>query len=111
MLNSADIRCYIKSMANVLHKDKQVAIVSALHEGSSMRSISRMTGVYGDTICRLGVRIGQGYAKLLDAKMRDLRCNYLQFDEIGDSSARKEKHISFDDDPTLGDVWTFCALD
>lgn len=63
-------------MANVLSKDKQVTIIGALTEGSSMRSISRMTGVHGDTICRLGVRIGQGCAKLLDAKMRDLRCNY-----------------------------------
>ena len=98
-------------MANVLSKDKQVTIISALAEGSSMRSISRMTGVHGDTICRLGVRVGQGCAKLLDAKMRDLRCNYLQFDEIWGFIGKKEKHISFNDDPTLGDVWTFCALD
>src|SRR5882724_9919431 len=98
-------------MANVLSKDKQVAIISALTEGSSMRSISRMTGVHGDTICRLGVRMGQGCAKLLDAKMRALRCNYLQFDEIWGFIGKKEKHISFNDDPTLGDVWTFCALD
>jgi IS1 family transposase len=98
-------------MANVLSKDKQVAIIGALTEGSSMHAISRMTGVHRDTICRLGVRVGQGCAKLLDAKMRDLRCNYLQFDEIWGFIGKKEKHISFDDDPTLGDVWTFCALD
>ena len=55
-------------MANVLPKDKQIAIISALAEGSSMRAISRMTGVHGDTICRLGVRVGQGCAALLDAR-------------------------------------------
>lgn len=98
-------------MANVLPKDKQIAIISALAEGSSMRAISRMTGVHGDTICRLGVRIGQGCAKLLDAKMRDLTCNFPQFDEIWGFIGKKEKHRGETDDPTLGDVWTFCAID
>jgi hypothetical protein len=45
-------------MANVLSKDKQITIIGALAEGSSMHAISRMTGVHRDTICRLGVRIG-----------------------------------------------------
>src|SRR2546427_6957394 len=46
-----------------------------------------------------------------DAKMRDLRYNFLQFDEIWGFIGKKEKHIFFNDDPTLGDVWTFCAID
>ena len=98
-------------MANILSKDKQIAIISALAEGSSMCAISRMTGVHGDTICRLGVRVGQGCARLLDAKMRDLTCRFLQFDEIWGFIGKKEKHLSIGDDPTLGDVWTFCAID
>src|SRR5437868_3202579 len=98
-------------MANVLPKDTQIAIISALAEGSSMRAISRMTGVHQDTICRLGVRIGQGCAKILDAKMRDLTCNFLQFDEIWGFIGKKEKHVTINDDPTKGDVWTFCAID
>ena len=76
-----------------------------------MHAISRMTGVHRDTICRLGVRVGKGCAAVLDAKMRDLTCNYLQFDEIWGFIGKKEKHVSFNDDPTLGDVWTFCAID
>ncbi len=98
-------------MANVLPKDKQIQIISALAEGSSMCAVSRMTGVHGDTISRLGVRVGKGCAALLDAKMRDLQCNYLQFDELWGFIGKKQKHISFDDDPTKGDVWTFCAID
>lgn len=98
-------------MANVLGKDKQIQIISALAEGSSMRAISRMTGVHGDPICRSGVRIGQGCAALLDAKMRDLTCNFLQFDEIWGFIGKKQKHLLIDDDPTKGDVWTFCAID
>ncbi len=98
-------------MANVLPKDKQIAIIGALAEGSSMHAISRMTGVHRDTVCRLGVRVGKGCAALLDAKMRDLSCRYLQLDEIWGFIGKKEKHLTVTDDPTKGDVWTFCAID
>ena len=98
-------------MANRLPKDKQIAVISALAEGCSIRAISRITGIHQDTICRLGVRVGQGCAALLDAKMRDLTCHFLQFDEIWGFIGKKEKHLSIGDDPTMGDVWTFCAID
>src|SRR2546428_6352225 len=101
----------INHMANVLSFDKQVTIIGALAEGSSIRSIERMTGVHRDTIMRLGVRVGQGCAVLLDAKMRDLPCRYLQFDEVWGFIGKKERHLRIDDDPQYGDVWTFCAID
>ena len=41
-------------MANVLNTDKQIAVIAALTEGSSIRAIERMTGVHRDTIMRLG---------------------------------------------------------
>lgn len=46
-------------MANVLNTDKQIAVIGALAEGSSIRSIERITGVHRDTIMRLGVKQGQ----------------------------------------------------
>ena len=61
-------------MANVLPTDKKITIISSLCEGSSIRSIERITGVHRDTIMRLGVKVGQGCATLLDEKMRDLHC-------------------------------------
>src|SRR5207244_10486681 len=70
------------SMANILDIEKQITVISALAEGSSIRSIDRVTGIHRETVMRLGVRVGQGCAKLLDAKMRDLSCQHLQFDEI-----------------------------
>ena len=69
-------------MANVLSVDKQATIIGLLAEGSSIRSIERVTGVHRDTIMRLGVRVGKGCQKLMDAKLRDLPCQHLQFDEI-----------------------------
>lgn len=94
-----------------LTKDKQIAVISALAEGSSIRSIERMTGIHRDTIMRLGVRIGQGCAKVLDEKMRGLDCNRLELDEIWGFIGKKMRHVKEDDDPTMGDVWTFCAID
>jgi IS1 family transposase len=98
-------------MANVLDSKKQVAIISALAEGSSIRSIERITGVHRDTIMRLGARVGKGCQSLLDAKMRDLSCRNLQFDELWGFIGKKERHVRPDDSPELGDVWTFCVID
>ena len=46
----------LNPMANVVNKDKQIAIIGALAEGSSIRSIERITGVHRDTIMRLHMR-------------------------------------------------------
>src|SRR5688572_9920576 len=94
-----------------LSKDKQIAVIAALAEGSSIRSIERMTGIHRDTIMRLGVRIGQGCAKLLDEKMRGLDCQRLELDEIWGFVGKKAGHLKEGDDPTYGHVWTFCAID
>jgi IS1 family transposase len=99
------------SMANILPVDKQIAVIGALAEGSSIRSIERLTGTHRDTIMRLGVRVGKGCAMLMDSKMQDLGCNYLQLDEVWGFIGKKERHCSVDDNPELGDVWTFCAID
>src|ERR1051326_6891783 len=98
-------------MANVLPKEKQISVVAALAEGSSIRSIERMTGIHRDTIMRLGVRIGQGCARLLDEKMRNLDCNRIELDEIWGFIGKKVRHLLEDDNPTFGDVWTYCAID
>src|SRR6266567_9567535 len=98
-------------MANVLNKDKQIAVIAALAEGNSIRSIERMTGIHRDTVMRLGVKIGQGCARLLDEKMRNLDCKRLELDEVWGYIGKKMRHVKEGDDPTFGDVWTYCAID
>jgi IS1 family transposase len=98
-------------MSNVLPKDKQVMVISALAEGSGIRQIERMTGVNRNTIMNLGMRVGTGCAAILDSKMRNLSCRHLQFDEIWGFIGKKERHRNLEDDSTVGDVWTFCAID
>jgi len=111
LLTPYDITYYTNCMANVLSADKQIAIISSLCEGSSIRSIERITGVHRDTIMRLGVRVGQGCTALMDRKMRNLDCHRLEMDEIWGYVGKKEKHLRAGDDPQLGNVWTYCAID
>src|SRR5271156_2587070 len=98
-------------MANTLSTDKKIAIIGALAEGSSIRSIERIMGVHRDTIMRLGVKVGQGCTALMDMKMRNLPCKRLEMDEIWGFIGKKERNVKMEDDPTLGSVWTFCAID
>jgi len=98
-------------MANVLNTDKQIAIIAALAEGSSIRAIERMTGVHRDTIMRLGVKIGQGCKALMDFKLVNLPCTRLELDEIWGFVGKKEKHVKPEDGNAVGSVWTFCAID
>ena len=80
-------------MANVLATDKQIAIIGSLCEGSSIRSIERITGVHRDTVMRLGVKVGQGCTALMDGKMRNLSCTRLEMDEIWGFIGKKEKRV------------------
>jgi IS1 family transposase len=98
-------------MANVLNIDKQIAIIGQLAEGSSIRSIERITGVHRDTIMRLGVKVGQGCTALMDGKMRDLTCDRLEVDEIWGFVGKKDRLAKRGEDPSLGSVWTYCAID
>jgi IS1 family transposase len=100
----------LNPMANVLNTDKQIAVIGALAEGSSIRSIERITGVHRDTIMRLGVKVGKGCTALMDAKMRDLSCARLEMDEIWAFVGKKDRNLR-PDDRAVGSVWTFCAID
>jgi IS1 family transposase len=111
LLTSAPFLYYTNYMANVLPKDKQIAIISALCEGSSIRAAERSSGVHRDTIMRLGVRVGQGCTALMDAKMRNLECKRLEMDEIWGYVGKKGRHVRVGDDPQFGNVWTYCAID
>src|SRR5215210_3865508 len=99
-------------MPNILKKDKQITVISALAEGMAIRQIERMTEIHRDTIMRLGVKVGKGCAAIMDAKMRDLNCSDIQVDELWGFIQKKKRNLKPTDDPyAVGDVWTFCAVD
>lgn len=97
---------------NTLKLERQVAAISALTEGSSVRSVERMTGIHRDTILRLMVRVGSACEQLMDDEMRSLRCERVQVDEIWSFVSKKQRHVTEADDPNrVGDFWTFVAID
>src|SRR5438270_1439011 len=98
-------------MPNVLKREKQIAVVAALAEGMAIRQVERMTEIHRDTIMRLGVRVGQGCARIMDEKMRDLDCRNIQVDELWGFIQKKKRNLTPEDDSTRGDAWTFCAID
>jgi len=97
---------------NALSTEKKVAVLSAMVEGNSIRSVERMTGVHRDTIMRLVVSVGRKCADLMDARLRGLRCHQIQADEIWTYVGKKEKRVRYDDDAReVGDQYVFVAMD
>ena len=100
-----------KSM-NKLKPEIQEQVISALVEGSSIRSVERMTGVHRDTIMRLGVHVGTKCGATMDAMMHGLDCKRLELDEIWAYVSKKQRHVTLSDNPaSVGDFWTWVALD
>ena len=97
---------------NILSKEKQELAIGALVEGSSIRSVERMTGIHRDTIMRLMLRVGKNCELLLDEAMRGLSCKYIELDEIWCFVGKKQRHLKkTDDHEGLGDQWVFVAID
>lgn len=59
-------------MANVISMEKKVAVISALVEGCSVRSTSRMTGVSKGAILRLLASVGQACADYQNRAIRNV---------------------------------------
>jgi transposase-like protein/IS1 family transposase len=91
--------------------DKATMILKLLVEGTSVRSIERVTQVHRDTILRLLILAGERCSRLLDEKMRGLKCNFIECDEIWTFCFKKQRRIRKADPAEFGDQWVFVALD
>lgn len=76
-----------------------------------MRSVSRLTGVDRKTVGTLLARVGEGCEALLNETMVNLPCERLELDELWAFIGRKAKHMRPGDDASLGDTWTWLAID
>jgi IS1 family transposase len=96
---------------NVLSRDQQIAVTSALTEGCSIRAVERLTSIHRDTIMRLGVRIGDGCAAPHDELMQFVQVNRLELDELWSYVGKKQKRITPTDPADLGDQYVFIGID
>ncbi|HKQ34813.1 MAG TPA: IS1 family transposase [Nitrospiraceae bacterium] len=99
---------------NVLKAEKKLAVISALTEGCSIRSIVRMTGVHKKTIMKLLVEVGGHCQQMMDERMRGIQCEAVECDEIWTFVGKKEGAMKAPErkaNPELGDQYTYIALD
>mgnify|MGYP001324598728 CR=1 FL=1 len=95
----------------IVSEEKALLAIQLLLEGTSIRSTERITQLHRDTIMRLLVIAGERCEKLMDQELRNLRCQRVQGDEIWGFCGKKQRHVTEDDSPELGDAWIFVAID
>src|ERR1022692_2386516 len=98
---------------NKLSMDKKVAVITALVEGCSVRSTSRLTGVAKGTIIRLLEEVGTACAAFQDVALRNIKAERIQIDEIWSFVGCKQKNVTVEkiEVGICGDVWTFTAIE
>ena len=97
-------------MANVISLAKKVAVITALVEGCSIRSTSRMTGVSKGAILRLLVSVGTACTEFHNSVVRNVKAKRVQVDEIWSFVGAKQKNVTMENG-AYGDVWTWIAID
>src|ERR1700688_2988628 len=105
--------CYSWYM-NKLDNAKRAQIVTAIVEGCSIRSISRMTGASKNTIQKLVLDLGEACTKYMDQHFVNLSCQRIQCDEIWNFIAAKQANVTAEmreKNPHAGDCWTWVAID
>jgi transposase-like protein len=70
------------SFMNKLPLAMRVQILSTLREGSSMRAITRVTGVSLNTVTKLLVDAGKACAAHHDEHVRGVKATRIQCDEV-----------------------------
>jgi IS1 family transposase len=99
---------------NKLTTEKRVQILTALCEGCSLRSTSRMAGVSINTVTKLLIEAGLVCAEFQHEHLRGLNSKRLELDEIWSFCYSKQKNVTDEiraEVEGAGDVWTWTAID
>ena len=87
---------------NTLDAATRVRIVSCLVEGNSIRATCRMTGAAKGTVLKLLADLGGACREYHDAKVRGLKCQRVQCDEIWSFCGAKDKNVLPDEQEASG---------
>lgn len=97
---------------NVLPRQQQLFVPHHIVEGSSLRSISRLTGIRRTTIMDLMVKVGRQCRALTDRWMRNLPLDHLEIDEIWTFAQKKQGRVPVGvRDERIGDQYLLIAID
>lgn len=105
--------CPYSMCMNKLNKADRVRVVTALVEGCSVNSTVRMTGISKPTILKLIGDLGAVCKAFHDEKVRGLKSERIQCDEVWAFCYAKAKNVPDEKRGQLGygDVWTWTAID
>lgn len=98
---------------NKLSSEERARILHLLCEGNSIRATVRLTGASKNTIAKLLVTAGQACMAYQDRVLVNLNCKRIEVDELWSFVGSKEKNVPVDkkNAGTMGDIWTWVALD
>src|SRR5438477_2962162 len=99
---------------NKLPLAKRAQVLTLLCEGVSMRSIERIVGCSIITVDKLLRDAGEAALEYHDKAVRGVKSQRIQCDEIWSFVHAKQKNApasSRRGDPTIGDCWTWTAID
>jgi IS1 family transposase len=97
----------------ILAEEKAMSVLQHLVEGCSVRSTSRITGAHPRTILNLLALAGEKCDQLMTERISSLRVKDVQCDELWGYVGMKEKTKTKKgrEETTLGDAWTFVAIE
>ena len=98
---------------NKLTSERRAQIISLLVEGSSLRAITRITGVSLNTVTKLLIDAGTACETFHNEAVRNVASRRVQCDEIWSFTHCKNKNVATAKaaPEQAGDTWTWTALD
>jgi IS1 family transposase len=98
---------------NKFSSAQRAQILNLLCEGSSMRAITRVTGVSLNTVTKLLIDAGKACAAYHDEHVRGVKATRVQCDEIWAFCYSKQRNVATAKAAPdgAGDVWTWTAID
>ena len=98
---------------NKLSTATRAQILNLLCEGSSMRAITRVTGVSLNTVTKLLIDAGKACAAYHDEHVRNVKAKRIQCDEIWAFCYSKQRNVTTAKAAPVdaGDVWTWTAIE
>jgi transposase-like protein/IS1 family transposase len=91
--------------------EKAEMVLRLLLEGNSVSSVERATEVHHTTILKLLVQAGEKCERIMADKVRNVQVRDVECDELWAFIGKKQKRVRPEDDPNLGDAYTFVAIE
>jgi IS1 family transposase len=86
-------------------------VLKLLLEGNSVSSVERITDVHHSTILKLLLLAGEKCERIMATKIVNVKVRDVECDELWAYVGKKQKRVRPDDDPNLGDAYTFVAIE